>query len=361
MSLQNLFYPNNYNLFCNNLTANNIAFTGTTFSGDLIFTADNTYNIASTTDRVKEIFTYDINIKNFQLLFGSTGNQRTILVNNPGSNDTMTTNNDTQTLINKTLTSPVISTIINTGTLTVPTITDTLVARTTTDTLSNKTLTAPIINNASIFSVTNSNLATCTFNNTAGNDIVFQFESSGINNNLMRFSPGTLTNFIAIESGTPSASTQGYLYVDNILAYHNSQITIGGGFLLPSPGGTASPFNYYQSTTYSTTFTWGSFTSSSITINIVRVGIHVTLVIPALSFTSTQNSIITSVTAMPSQFRLTNSISMPVQYFVSGTGQLGLCNITSAGLLSFESPVLVVPSGTSFATNAISLSWIFGV
>ena len=48
-----------------------------------------------------------------------------------------------QTLTNKTLTTPVISTISNTGTLTLPTSTDTLVGRATTDTLTNKTLTAP--------------------------------------------------------------------------------------------------------------------------------------------------------------------------------------------------------------------------
>jgi hypothetical protein len=52
----------------------------------------------------------------------------------------------TDTLTNKTLTAPVISTISNTGTLTLPTSTDTLVGRATTDTLTNKTLTAPKIN-----------------------------------------------------------------------------------------------------------------------------------------------------------------------------------------------------------------------
>jgi len=52
----------------------------------------------------------------------------------------------TQTLTNKTLTAPVIATIVNTGTLTLPTSTDTLVGRATTDTLTNKTLTTPVIN-----------------------------------------------------------------------------------------------------------------------------------------------------------------------------------------------------------------------
>lgn len=50
-----------------------------------------------------------------------------------------------QTLTNKTLTAPVIATISNSGTLTLPTSTDTLVGRATTDTLTNKTLTTPTI------------------------------------------------------------------------------------------------------------------------------------------------------------------------------------------------------------------------
>ena len=51
----------------------------------------------------------------------------------------------TSTLTNKTLTTPIISSISNTGTLTLPTSTDTLVGRATTDTLTNKTLTSPTI------------------------------------------------------------------------------------------------------------------------------------------------------------------------------------------------------------------------
>ena len=55
----------------------------------------------------------------------------------------------TETLTNKTLTAPVISSIVNSGTLTLPTATDTLVGRATTDTLTNKTLTAATIDGAS--------------------------------------------------------------------------------------------------------------------------------------------------------------------------------------------------------------------
>ena len=54
----------------------------------------------------------------------------------------LATKTGSETLTNKTLTTPVISSISNTGTLTLPTSTDTLVGRATTDTLTNKTFDA---------------------------------------------------------------------------------------------------------------------------------------------------------------------------------------------------------------------------
>ena len=88
-------------------------------------------------------------------LTGGTG------INTTGSAQTMTfaidntvaTLTDTQTLINKTLTTPTIASITNGGTVTIPSGADTLVARTSTDTLTNKTLssptlTSPVINTA---------------------------------------------------------------------------------------------------------------------------------------------------------------------------------------------------------------------
>jgi len=72
----------------------------------------------------------------------------------------------TQTLTNKTLTAPVISTISNTGTLTLPTSTDTLVGRATTDTLTNKTISGAdnTLSNIANSSLTNSSI---TFGSTA--------------------------------------------------------------------------------------------------------------------------------------------------------------------------------------------------
>jgi len=63
---------------------------------------------------------------------------KNVFVTYPASEATLLTG--TQTLTNKTLTSPTIASIVNTGTLTLPTSTDTLVGRATTDTLTNKTI-----------------------------------------------------------------------------------------------------------------------------------------------------------------------------------------------------------------------------
>jgi hypothetical protein len=63
----------------------------------------------------------------------------------PVATDTLVGKATTDTLTNKTLTAPVIATIVNTGTLTLPTSTDTLVGRATTDVLTNKTLILPVV------------------------------------------------------------------------------------------------------------------------------------------------------------------------------------------------------------------------
>ena len=70
-----------------------------------------------------------------------SGNTLTVAIDS-----TVATLTGSQTLTNKTLTTPVISSISNTGTLTLPTSTDTLVGRATTDTITNKTLTSAVLN-----------------------------------------------------------------------------------------------------------------------------------------------------------------------------------------------------------------------
>jgi hypothetical protein len=87
---------------------------------------------------------------------------------------TVATLTGTQTLTNKTLTTPIIATISNTGTITLPTSTDTLVGRATTDTLTNKTIDA----NGTGNSITNLEVA-----DFAGAAIVTEVEGIGSSDN----------------------------------------------------------------------------------------------------------------------------------------------------------------------------------
>jgi len=73
---------------------------------------------------------------------------RTVIL--PDASGDVVIDTATQTLTNKTLTSPVIGSISNTGTLTLPTSTDTIVGRATSDTLTNKIITSPTINTPTI-------------------------------------------------------------------------------------------------------------------------------------------------------------------------------------------------------------------
>jgi alpha-tubulin suppressor-like RCC1 family protein len=112
---------------------------------------------------------------------------------------------DTQTMTNKTLTSPIISIISNTGTLTVPTITDTLIGRDTINTLTNKTFTSPIFSiiiNTGILTLPTStdtligrdttNILTNKTINKANNTVTGLVNSNAglgnVNNTLMNFS-----------------------------------------------------------------------------------------------------------------------------------------------------------------------------
>jgi len=128
----------------------------------------------------------------------------------PTSTDTLVGRATTDTLTNKTLTAPVISSIVNTGTLTLPTSTDTLIGRATTDTLTNKT-----INLASnTLTATSAQIAAAVSDETGSGALVFATSPTLVTPNLGTPSSGTLTSctglpIVAGTTGTLSVARGG--------------------------------------------------------------------------------------------------------------------------------------------------------
>ena len=169
------------------------------------------------------------------------------------------------TIAGLTLTSPTISTITNTGTVTLPTATDTLVARTTTDTLTNKTLAGSVFQypleawyiNATAFAGYTAYLQT-------NNAVHYLTTTSTANGTLnITYASGTTLN-TAMTTGQAISFA---LLITNTTAYYANSIQVDGttsgvttkwsGGTAPSAGN-ASAVDIYQFTilkTGSATFT----------------------------------------------------------------------------------------------------------
>ncbi len=142
------------------------SWSGITTASDLVVTGDLTVQGTTTT-----VNSSTIDVQNSLRFEGATAdNFETILtvedptadrtVTIPNATTTLVGTDTTQTLTNKTLTSPTIGTIVNSGTLTIPSATDTLVGRSTTDTLSNKTLSSPAFSGTATGSLAIANTTT---------------------------------------------------------------------------------------------------------------------------------------------------------------------------------------------------------
>src|SRR6056300_1633888 len=123
-------------------TLTNKTLGATTIAGHLTPDTNETYDLGSSSFKFRDIYLSGTSINLGDATITASGSSIVLpsgTTVSGGSGATVDLNS-TQTLTNKTLTSPVIATISNTGTLTLPTSTDTLVGRDTTDEFTGKTI-----------------------------------------------------------------------------------------------------------------------------------------------------------------------------------------------------------------------------
>lgn len=254
-------------------------------------------------------------------------------------------------------------------------------------TINTPTLSTPVITNASALSVTNASNPTMFFNNNAAGDISINFQTNSTVTNRLVASPGVSTNYIGIET---TSGTAGYLYVDNILLFHNASITIGspvtssslftlnggvtssglftlnGGIKLLTTGGTPTTLNYYEELSHSTTWTgpWAAGSNPTVPIRLVKIGSVVTAQIGAIQVVGNSSSAaVANVTAIPARFRpITNNYN-PLVSVLKGstsTNQVGGVTVNTLGIITIGEDATFAnftATTNNVGPNAMSLTW----
>lgn len=182
---------------------------------------------------------------------------------------TVATLTGSQTLTNKTLTSPVISSISNSGTVTIPTGTDTLVNLAGTQTLTNKTLTSPTTSGGTLTEAVVRGLeedinvvaaaATGTINFDTSTASVWYYTTNATANHTLNFrysSGASLSSVLAVGD----AITLVWLNTNGATAYYPNVIQIDGTTVTPKvpaaiTAGNASSIDAYSFTIIKTAAT----------------------------------------------------------------------------------------------------------
>lgn len=169
---------------------------------------------------------------------------------------TVVTLTGTQTLTNKTLTAPIIATINNGGTLTLPTGPDTLIGRVTTDTLTNKTLTSPVLNTPTADTITGIAGGPLALNAVTGQTVVLEVNASPI---------ATISS-----SGLAMASAKGISLANNgqiVALQASASASASYSITFPAAAPTASTGLTFNGSTFvwGQTGGWATASSTSLT------------------------------------------------------------------------------------------------
>ena len=217
----------------------------------------------------------------------TTGSSNTVTF---AIDSTVATLTGSQTLTNKTLTTPIIATISNSGTLTLPTSTDTLVGRATTDTLTNKTLTAPVIATISNTGTLTLPTSTDTLVGKATTDTFTNktFDANGTGNSLSNvevadFASGVLDTDLSSVAGTDTTLAS----AKAIKTYVDAQVTASDLDFEADSGGALS----IDLDSETMTFTGGTGIDTSGSGNAVTFAIDSTVATLAGTQTLTNKSI----------------------------------------------------------------------
>ena len=257
-----------------------------------------------------------------------------------------------------TLTTPVISTITNTGTLTLPTSTDTLVGRNTTDTLTNKTISG---GTNTITGIVNASLVNSSL--TIGSTSLSLGATVSTIAGLTLTSPTLTTPALGVATATsingtiiPGSST---LMVNPMTT--QGDLTYGGASGAPTrlPGSATNNYVLTYNTASNTPF-WSApgagYNAPTIGSTLISSGATVST-IAGLTLTSPN-------LGTPSAAVLTNATGLPISTGVSGLGT-GVASLLSGNATGTGSPVgsisptlttpaIGVASGTSLTTTSDS-------